>query len=278
MSSLLISLKLVENRINKGISMAIVSFVSDADFDLAVKHVVDAISSVQEFECSVKVALESGNVFSCDLFSNGLDPFAMKFGMELSSDKSWLATEVKRQIYKTFEQRIGEFHQKLLGSVDGWQDLGVGDESKVDLCNDEQTIFIELKNKFNTCNSDALAKVHEKLLKIVTDSESRTAYWAYIVPSVKKKQDIVLWKKKVNKRQVSHPRLYKAWGASVYELVTKKPEALHETYVALSKRIPVLNKTSDTLDSVAVRIISLLEGCEGGIKEQAFYGSVATKQ
>ena len=253
--------------------MPYVSFISDYDFDRAVNHVISAIHSVQAFEQSVIASVNAGNIFSCNLFSNGLDPFAMRFGMELSSDEVWLETEVRRQIYKTFEQKIGEFHQKILGSVDGWNDLGVGDESKVDICNDDQTIFIELKNKFNTCNSDALNKVHEKLLNIVRGSDVHEAYWAYIVPNTVQKQGINLWKK----NGVTYRGLYKAWGADVYKLVTGDQNTLYETYEALAKRIPALNTTGDTLDSVSDRIINLLKGSAASIKEQAFYGSVATR-
>ena len=127
--------------------------------------------------------MDNNDIFSSDLFSNAIDPFSMQFGMSLSSPDTWFETEVRRQLNKTFEQRIGEFHQILLGSIDGWNDLGIGDDSKVDLCNDDATIFIELKNKFNTCNSDALAKVQEKLLNILQIHRNATAHWAYIVPS-----------------------------------------------------------------------------------------------
>ncbi len=67
------------------------------------------------------------------------------------------------------------FTKKILGSVEGWDDLGVGDESKVDLFNSDKNIYIELKNKYNTCNSDALDKVKDKLLNILTNNAEATA-------------------------------------------------------------------------------------------------------
>lgn len=249
-------------------------FVSNENYELAVNHVINAIEEAKKFEKSIEEAIKKNDIFSSKLFSNSLDPFSMKFGMSLSNEKSWIATEVKRQLYKTFEQKIGEFHQKILGSVDGWNDLGVGDDSRVDLSNDSQTIFIELKNKHNTCNSDSLAKVRDKLLSIVNLNDNATAYWAYIVPGTKSRQGYQLWEKS---NKVIHPRLYKAWGAEVYNIVTGDANNLFKTYNALDSVILKLNKNNDTLDVIGDRIIALLEDHTADIKEQVFYKTVADK-
>jgi hypothetical protein len=249
-------------------------FVSIESYELAVNHVIKAIEDAKSYEESIINAINNNNIFSSDFFSNALDPFTMQFGMSLSSDKNWIATEVKRQLYKTFEQKIGEFHQKLLGSVDGWNDLGVGDDSKVDLSNDNGTIFIELKNKFNTCNSDALAKVRDKLLNVIINNNEAIAYWAFIVPATKSKQGSAVWKQK---RRVIHPNLYKAWGAEVYRIVTGDSNNLFKTYNALDEVILKLNKNNDTLDTIGDRIITLLDAHINDIKNQVFYRTVAEK-
>jgi len=161
-----------------------------------------------------------------------------------------------------------------LGSVDGWNDLGVGDDSKVDLSNDSGTIFIELKNKFNTCNSDALAKVRDKLHNIVKSNNNAIAYWAFIVPNTVSKQGSEVW---IQKDKETHPNLYKAWGAEVYRIVTNDSNNLFKTYNALDKVILNLNKNNDTLDTIGDRIIILLDTHINDIKEQVFYRTVAKK-
>jgi len=248
------------------------SFISDFDFDRALNHVTQAIDDALIYEQSVKAAIENDDIFSSRLFSNSIDPISMRIGMGLSSDVAWLSAEIKRQLYKTYEQKIGEFHQIILGSVDGWMDLGVGDDQKVDLCKEDETVYIELKNKFNTCNSDALLSVENKLLKLLDKKPLATAYWAFIVPTTKLRQGNTLWYKSGKKEK--HPRLRKAWGAEVYRLVTGDNNALHEMYSELENSLQK-NRKSDNLDAIAERIIALLAGDIEKIKEEIFYRTVA---
>jgi len=56
---------------------------------------------------------------------NIIDPFLMIFEMgsfNLDST-SWTSNEMVRQAQKTLSNKIGWFHQKMLGSIDGWEDL-----------------------------------------------------------------------------------------------------------------------------------------------------------
>ena len=76
-------------------------------------------------------------------------------------------TELLRQSDKTINTKIGEFHQELLSKVNGWVDLGIGDETEVDLKKEDNSIFIELKNKYNTVNSSSTKTCREKLENIL---------------------------------------------------------------------------------------------------------------
>ena len=69
------------------------------------------------------------------LRKNGIDIFKMLFDVVNSniSVDDWVKNEVIRQSDKSINNKVGEFHQKLLGGVKGWVDLGIGDDSKVDL-------------------------------------------------------------------------------------------------------------------------------------------------
>ena len=235
-----------------------VSFVTNRDFEKAVRHVLAASDSAKDFQSSVKEAVAKEDIFACGLFNNSVDPFKMKFNISMSSQKEWLKNEIKRQIDKTFEQKIGEFHQILLGSVQGWRDLGIGDKTKVDLFHEDKEISIELKNKFNTCNSSSLAQVREKLEAIVNASETASAYWAFIIPNTKKKWGTKVWVKKGCR---TNERLFKCWGRDVYKLVTDNAGALDETYEALPKAIKKINgdkgaPTSD--DDIAYEIYEVL--------------------
>jgi len=142
--------------------------------------------------------------------------------------KSLLSNEVLRQNDKTSGGRIGDFHQKLLGGVKGWTDLGVGDKTKVDLKKNDNTVFMELKNKYNTVNADSLASVRRKLEKITEDYNGSIAYWAYIVEKNGSSGESE-WIYRGN----NNPSIKKIWGNKIYELITGQPDALEKTWLAL---------------------------------------------
>ena len=148
-----------------------VDFVSDEHFLRCVKWVCDAYPD------------KSSDVNMEMLQRNALDPFKMVFDIVNGKTEveTWVKNEAIRQFDKTINNRIGEFHQKLLGGVNGWTNLGTGDESKVDLKRKDNSIFMELKNKFNTVNADSLQSVRQKLERCVIKNPKAMAYWAYIV-------------------------------------------------------------------------------------------------
>ena len=207
-----------------------VDFVSDEHFLKCVKWVCDAY-------------LDPSMKFNkAWLQRNGIDPFKMVFDMVVRhrSFDSLKSQEEARQFDKKSGGRIGDFHQKLLGGVSGWIDLGVGDDTKVDLKKEDNTIFIELKNKFNTVNSDSLSAVRQKLEKVTNDYPGSTAYWAYIVEkngTSGESEWIYLGD--------NNPKIRKVWGSKIYEMITGKKDALEKTWVALPVAInDLINTTS----------------------------------
>ena len=211
-----------------------VDFVSDEHFLKCVKWVCDAY-----LDPSLKLD-------KTWLQRNGVDPFKMVFDMVVRNRnfESLMEQEKSRQYDKKSGGRIGDFHQKLLGGVDGWVDLGVGDESKVDLKKEDNTIFIELKNKHNTVNSDSLNSVRQKLEKITKDFPNSIAYWAFVIEkngTSGESEWIYLGD--------NNPKLKKIWGSKLYELITGKPDALEKTWTALPIAIKDILKDSKTISS-----------------------------
>ena len=195
-----------------------VDFVSDEHFLKCVKWVCDAY-----LDPSLKLD-------KTWLQRNGVDPFKMVFDMVVQNRnfESLMEQEKSRQYDKKSGGRIGDFHQKLLGGVKGWVDLGVGDESKVDLKKEDNTIFIELKNKYNTVNSDSLSAVRQKLVKITKDFPNSIAYWAFVIEkngTSGESEWVYLGD--------NNPKLKKIWGSKLYELITGKQDALEKTWIAL---------------------------------------------
>ena len=195
-----------------------VDFVSDGDFEDCVKWVVTGYQG-------------NGNSRK-----NGIDPFKTVFDMynnNLTFD-SWKNLESIRQVDKTVNNKIGEFHQKLLGCVDGWEDLQTGDVA--DISNDTKTIFIELKNRWNTVKGSDMIHVWEKLLKITTiDYPGSLAYWGFINEKNGTSGESV-WTHQGN----ANPNVKKIWGNNIYKMVTGKSDSLEKMWTALPNVLDVV--------------------------------------
>lgn len=198
-----------------------VDFVSDEDFLECVEHVIDAYILTIEFKTPIMVLEESKNT---------IDEFKTIFDVcvSQSSFQDWARFELNRQHDKTINNKIGEFHQELLGKVDGWVDLGVGDETEIDLKKEDNSVFIELKNKYNTMNSSSTKTCREKLENVIKKYPNATAYWAYVINKNYKSEDRV-WE--YQKRH--DEKIRRISGDKLYELITGDPKALEKTFNAI---------------------------------------------
>lgn len=198
-----------------------VNFVSDKHFLDCVKWVCDSYPS-------------SDNIDTKRLQRNGIDPFKMVFDfMNCNIDlKRWKTNEYTRQADKTINNRIGDFHQKLLGGVKEWTDLGVGDDTKLDLKKDDNTIFMELKNKFNTVNGDSLSKVREKLEINSDNFPNSVNYWAFIVHKngTSGESDWIY-------SQKNNLKIRKIWGDNIYTMITGQKNSLEQVWNVLPTAI-----------------------------------------
>lgn len=202
-----------------------VDFVSDEDFLKCVKKVIDTYIMYNESRHHLDVLKKSKN--TVDEFKTIFDVCVGKITIE-----DWTKFELIRQYDKAINNKVGEFHQELLGKVDGWVDLGVGDETKLDLKKEDNSIFIELKNKYNTMNSSSTDKCREKLEKILEDYPNATAYWGYVVNKNYKSEDRV-WVYHGRKDE----RIRRISGDKVYKLITGDDDALEKTFNAIPKAI-----------------------------------------
>ena len=202
-----------------------VEFVSDEDFLECVRKVVEAYQSLDENVTPTSILKESKNT---------IDEFKTIFDVcvnQISFDE-WLKFELTRQQDKTINNKIGEFHQELLGKVDGWMDLGIGDETEIDLKKEDNTVFIELKNKYNTMNSSSEKTCREKLEKVIEKYPDATVYWAYVISKNYKSEDRI-WKY----QQKEDERIKRISGDRLYAMVTGDPKALEKTFNAIPKAI-----------------------------------------
>jgi hypothetical protein len=83
------------------------------------------------------------------------------------SDEQFLIEQEMIQKNRAWTMAWGNFHQALMGSFKGWQNLKQGHESKCDIRRTDNTCYGEIKNHVNTMNSGGKESVYGKLKKHV---------------------------------------------------------------------------------------------------------------
>lgn len=76
----------------------------------------------------------------------------------------------------------GELAQILIGNWFGWEDLGIGHSSGLDCRKKDNSIIMDVKNKWNTCNSGSQKALFDKLSKYKKENPSTRCIWAIINP------------------------------------------------------------------------------------------------
>ncbi len=146
---------------------------------------------------------------------------------------------------------MGEFHQTVLGSVEGWQNH----DSGYDLESPTQQMLAEVKNKHNTMNSTNFEKVVDNLKTALR--QKRGSWTGYLVQIIPKKPDRF-------KRDLG-AGLYEIDGASFYHLVTGSLNGIHELFDYMLKRISPSPEVAEYCQSVLARSLParLSEDAEG---------------
>ncbi|MXV75366.1 Eco47II family restriction endonuclease [Candidatus Poribacteria bacterium] len=112
---------------------------------------------------------------------------------------------------------LGEFHQKILGSINGWNNH----DSGYDLECPMKSIIAEVKNKHNTMNSTNTEAVISDLDTAIRQKKGNwKAYLVQVIPRSPYRSTNI-----VRSRGV-----YVIDGASFYHLATGEPNAIHDLF------------------------------------------------
>ncbi len=204
--------------------MAYLPFISDRNLQEAIRKVIGTIEKAKK-DADLK------------LYKNVLDPFSALFdGMTQGIPYSqWVEAEKIRQVQKTMQNAIGEFHQDILGSVVGCENLGAG--GGLDVCNREKKIIAEIKNKFNTTKGNHKTEIYDAITSKLQTKEFQgyTGYYVEIIPQNKKVYDepfVPPDNKDKTKRSVNE-KIRRIDGKNFYALVTGEDTALQDLFEIL---------------------------------------------
>lgn len=206
--------------------MAYLSWIED-------KRLVDAVSHLMQISRkSQKQAEEKFN-------KNVIDPFSAVFqiaGFGISYEE-WVIGEQTRQSQKTLQNHIGNFHQIVLGNVDGWENLKTG--NVMDLLSNRHKILAEVKNKHNTVKGSDLSGLYKSMEGAVMPKSSRykdyTSYYVTIIPKKPERFDRTFTPsdKETGSKLKENEKIRIIDGASFYGMVTGVDNALEQLFDVL---------------------------------------------
>jgi len=197
------------------------SFVSD-------EHLMD---SVKNFHNSYLEA-KKGKTLK-DFYKNKIDTIKLTFDSKFNklNPEALIKSEIIRQIDKSVNNAVGNFHEDVLGGISGFTK---GSKSGYDIKSEDNTLFAEIKNKHNTMSSSTAESVFQKLASLADNNKKSKCYWVQILA---KKSFNELWKGEINKKEYSHSRVYKISGDQFYKLLTGKDSAFFELTQIIPKVI-----------------------------------------
>lgn len=198
------------------------SFIDDEKLIAAVSHVVAAFPQAN----------------SVDITRNQLDPFGALFecaSSEYDMEK-WKASEVARQAQKTIQNRIGDFHQKVFGALQGCQDVPRGEG--LDILNVKNSWCAEIKNKHNTTKGNHKPKLYEDIELWVDRYSAKydrpfIGYYVQIIPRRPVDIDIPFCPSDHGTPKPRREDIREITGALLFDKITGEKDSLKRLYLAL---------------------------------------------
>lgn len=183
------------------------SFITNENLYAQVKEVVESY----DFNINLK-----------KFNKNLIDPIKLTFDAKVQgkSIDEIIESEIIRQMDKTISNSIGYFHQnifKYIGS-DEWSVPTSG----FDIVNENEKIFVEMKNKHNTMNSGSAETVYRKMLNKYNENNDNTCY---LVEIIAKNSQNIRWDVSLQGVPHSNDNIKRISIDKFYELVTGESDA-----------------------------------------------------
>lgn len=173
-----------------------------------------------------------------DLYRNTLDCFSAAIDAVVQgiSLDDWLVQEKERQVQKTKQNAIGSLHEEVMGSIDGVENLPVG--NLIDIECASKHLVAEVKNKYNTTKGNHKVSVYRDLAQALSTRAGYTAYYVEVLPKNGESYNVPFTPSdnQTKQRLASREDIRRIDGKSFYELLTGSPGAINELY----RELPVL--------------------------------------
>ncbi|MBI1279751.1 MAG: Eco47II family restriction endonuclease [Anaerolineaceae bacterium] len=237
------------------------TYLSWIDDDALMNAVMKVYTSVSDAFASTSLKYLERNI---------IDPFSLIFETALTETtmEEWLKIEAQRQAQKKLSNTIGEFHQNILGSCQGWENLGTGHESGVDLRKVDGSIYAEIKNKYNTIKGSSKIDALQYLISLANWHKKSTIYMVWIIMD---KTDFAEEQWIVS--EVSHQRVKLISGDHFYSLVTGVDNALQQLHSTLPNVIKAIIDEHGAIKSTDIQAIADLHKhtADGSLKNAYDY-------
>jgi len=181
-------------------------FISDEDLFQHVKETVE--------KYRFKIDLKKFN-------KNLIDPVKLTFDAKIydKSIEEIIESEIIRQMDKSNTNHIGYFHQNIFKYIDGsW----VVPKEGFDLINEEEKIYVEMKNKHNTMNSSSSQKTYIKMQGMLLKNAANRCF---LVEVIAKNSQNTPWKISLDGHSHEHEFIRRVSIDKFYELVTDEAES-----------------------------------------------------
>lgn len=172
---------------------------------------------------------------------NLVDPIKSTFDAKVyrQSIQQVIESEVLRQLDKSNNNHIGYFHQNIFKYIGcGWQVPNEG----YDVVNEEQLIFVEMKNKHNTMNSSSSQKTYMRMLHTLNKQPNALCLLVEVIATASQNK---IWAISLDKQSIEHEQIRRVSIDKFYEIVTGNQFAFKELCAVLPQVI------ADVVDDLA---------------------------
>lgn len=152
---------------------------------------------------------------------NLIDPIKLTFDSKIYGKtlEETIELEIIRQMDKSNTNHIGYFHQNIFKYIDSdW----IVPEKGFDLINENQKIYVEMKNKHNTMNSSSSQKTYMKMQAMLLDNAENRCM---LVEVIAKNSQNIAWKISLDGMPRQHEYIRRVSMDKFYELVTGSTDA-----------------------------------------------------